>query len=541
MFRALNCVTLITTKNEVRKLIQISGLKVPLNSTEHALKELIQKRLKLKGDFSYEVVKRSLDARRKDQIQYVYNVVLDVPSEAKFLTGRFKNVTPYTKPVYEIEKFSPNKKVAVIGYGPAGIFASLCLQEAGFDVTVFERGEAIEDRDESVNHFFETTELNEESNVQFGEGGAGTFSDGKLTNRSSNVRNIKLFTELVKHGAPEDIMYVSNPHVGTDILKNVVTGIRQTYKSIGGKIQFNQKMKELIIKDNIVVGIKADQDYYFDFVILAIGHSSRDTFRTLYAQGVEITQKDFAVGFRIEHPQVDINKAQFGAEYNNPRLGAAEYKLVNQTETRGVYTFCMCPGGIVIPAQSQKDTVVVNGMSYHARSLENANSAVLVTVNDKDFGDDVFSGVEFQEKIEALAYELGGNDYKAPVQTLKGFIENVVYPLGNVKPSYPIGYKNTNLRSIYSESINKAIIESLVAFDRKLKGFGVEDAILTGVESRSSSPIRIVRDKITMESNIQNLYPIGEGCGYAGGIVSAAIDGIKAYEKIRRKVESDEE
>ncbi len=522
-------------------MLQISGLKVPLNEGEQYLEQLIRKRLKLSDDFSYEVVKRSLDARKKDNIQYVYNVILNLSSEKKYLNGKFKNVTEFKKPEYNIEKFSPNKKVAVIGYGPAGIFASLCLQEAGFDVTVFERGEAVDARDQSVNHFFKTAELNEESNVQFGEGGAGTFSDGKLTNRSNNVRNIKLFTELVKHGAPKDIMYVNNPHVGTDILKNVVKGIRETYKSLGGKIQFNQKMNSLIINKNRVIGIRADQDYYFDFVILAIGHSSRDTFRTLHDQGVNITQKDFAVGFRIEHPQVDINKAQFGQEYSNPRLGAAEYKLVAQTEGRGVYTFCMCPGGIVIPAQSKKETVVVNGMSYHARDLENANSAVLVTINSKDFGDGVFSGVEFQEQVESLAYELGGKNYYAPVQTLKGFIDNVIYPLGNVRPSYPIGYKEANLRSIYSDSINEAIIEALSVFNRKLRGFGIDDAILTGVESRSSSPIRIVREKETMESNIENLFPIGEGCGYAGGIVSAAIDGIKVYEVIRKKVEEQYE
>lgn len=520
-------------------MIQITGLKISINASDNALNDAIKKRLKLKDDFSYEVIKRSVDARKKDDILFVYNVSVDVPNEKQILKKKFKNVSLYEEPSYEIIKAKQKKKIAVIGYGPAGMLASLCMAEAGMDVTVFERGEEVDARDKSVNHFFETSELNEQSNVQFGEGGAGTFSDGKLTNRSKNVRNIKLFNELVEAGAPKDILYVNNPHVGTDILKGVVKNIREKYKSLGGKIHFNEEVKELIIEDNTVKGVITDKKYNFDYVVLAIGHSARNTFRTLYDQGVEMNQKDFAVGFRIEHPQVDINKAQFGSEYNNPRLGSAEYKLVNQTDSRGVYTFCMCPGGIVIPAQSEKDTVVVNGMSYHARDLVNANSAVLVTISKEDVGDKVFSGVEFQERIEKLAFEMGGSNYHAPVQTIKGFIENKVLPLGNVIPSYPIGYKLANLRSIYSESINEAIIESLEAFDRKLRGFGVEDAVLTGVESRSSSPVRIVRDKVTMESNIKGLYPIGEGCGYAGGIVSAAVDGIRCYESIVRCINEE--
>ncbi len=521
-------------------MIQITGLKVPINASDDELNNAIAKRLKIDDKFSYEVIKRSLDARKKDNMLFVYNVAVSLPNEADILKRKFKNVSVYEAPEYIIDEVESSKKVAVVGYGPAGMFASLCLAEAGMNVTVFERGEAVEDRDKTVNRFFDSSVLNTESNVQFGEGGAGTFSDGKLTSRSKNIRSIKLFDELVMHGAPEDILYVNNPHVGTDILKGVVKNIRNTFISYGGKINFNTKVERLIIKDNVVRGVYTDKEELFDYVILAIGHSSRDTFRQLYSQGVEISQKDFAVGFRIEHPQVAINKAQFGKEFNNPRLGSAEYKLVNQTSSRGVYTFCMCPGGIVIPAQSEEETVVVNGMSYHSRALENANSAVLVTISSKDYGEGVFAGVEFQEKVESLAYKLGGSDYKAPVQTLEGFINNKVTELGDVKPSYPLGVSLANLRGIYSKEIDEAIIESLKAFNNKLKGFGVNDAVLTGVESRSSSPIRIVRDKISMESNIKNLYPIGEGCGYAGGIVSAAVDGIKAYERIVEKVKDEE-
>lgn len=517
-------------------MIQISGLKISINAPKEALSEAVRKYLRIKGEFTFKIIKRSLDARKKDNILFVYNVVLSLINEKKLMQLKIKNVTIYNEPVYEVEKAMAVTKVAVVGYGPAGMLASLCLAESGMDVTVFERGEEVDARSKTIDTFFSEKKLNVNSNVQFGEGGAGTWSDGKLTARGKNPRSIKLFSELVEAGAPDDIMYVNNPHVGTDILRDVVKNIRKKYISLGGKIQFNTNVNNLIIKDDEVVGVNVGEDQYYDHVILAIGHSSRDTFRSLHAQGVEIMQKDFAVGFRIEHPQVSINKSQFGKEFNNARLGMAEYKLVNQSNGRGVYTFCMCPGGIVIPAQSTLNTVVVNGMSYHDRALTNANSAVLVTVTKEDLGSDVFSGVEFQEKIEALAFELGGSDYSAPVQTLKGFIDNKTYEIGTVVPSYPIGYKLADLRSVYSDEINEALIQSFKAFDRKLKGFGIDDAILTGVESRSSSPVRIVRDKYTMESNIRNLYPIGEGCGYAGGIVSAAVDGVKVSELIIAKV-----
>ncbi len=516
-------------------MIQISGIKISINAKEEALELAIKKHLRLKDDFSFKIVKRSLDARKKDNILFVYNVVLALPHEKKLMQLKIKNVTVFEEPAYGVIKCNTLEKVAVIGYGPAGMLASLCLAESGVDVTVFERGETVDERVLSVDKFFDTKELNVNSNVQFGEGGAGTFSDGKLTSRSKNVRNIKLFNELVEAGAPDDILFVNNPHVGTDILRGVVKNIRKKYTNLGGKINFNTNVKELIIKDDVAVGLVTDEELYFDHIILAIGHSSRDTFRKLYDQGVSMAQKDFAVGFRIEHPQVEINKSQYGKEFNNPRLGSAEYKLVNQSGGRGVYTFCMCPGGIVIPSQSTKDTIVVNGMSNHSRALTNANSAILVSVSSADYGSDVFSGVEFQEKIEALAFKLGGSDYSAPVQTLKGFIDDESYELGNIIPSYPIGYKLANLREVFSDEINNALIESFGKFNNRLKGFSGE-AVLTGVESRSSSPVRILRDKYTLESNIKNLYPVGEGCGYAGGIVSAAVDGIKVSEIIIDKV-----
>ena len=516
-------------------MIQISGIKISINAKEDALELAVKKHLRLKDDFSFKVIKRSLDARKKDNILFVYNVAISLPNEKKLMQLKIKNVTLFNEPTYEVEKRDTLEKVAVIGYGPAGMLASLCLAESGIDVTVFERGESVDDRVLSVDKFFDTKELDENSNVQFGEGGAGTFSDGKLTSRSKNIRNIKLFNELVEAGAPDDILFVNNPHVGTDILRGVVKNIRKKYTALGGKINFNTNVSELIIEDEVAIGLVTDEKLYFDHVILAIGHSSRDTFRTLYSQGVSMAQKDFAVGFRIEHPQVEINKSQYGKEFNNPRLGSAEYKLVNQSNGRGVYTFCMCPGGIVIPSQSTKDTVVVNGMSNHARALTNANSAVLVSVSSEDYGIDVFAGVEFQEKLEAQAFKLGGSDYSAPVQTLKGFLEDKSEELGNIIPSYPMGYKLANLREVFSDSINNALIESFGKFNNKLKGFSSE-AVLTGVESRSSSPVRILRDKYTSESNIKNLYPVGEGCGYAGGIVSAAVDGIKVSEVIISKV-----
>ncbi|XMB66758.1 NAD(P)/FAD-dependent oxidoreductase [Mycoplasmatota bacterium zrk1] len=518
-------------------MLQITGLKLSINSDERKLKKKCAKYLGINIDdiVDFVILKRSLDARKKDNIIYQFNIGLELKNETIVLKRNIKNVMVYNEHRYDIKKISTDKKVAVIGYGPAGMYSAMCLAEAGFNVDVYERGEEIEKRIKSVNDFWINRNLNTESNVQFGEGGAGTFSDGKLTSRNKNIRTTKVLDELILAGAPSEISYVHNPHIGTDKLREVVKNIRNKTRKLGASIYFNTKLENVIIENESIVGIVVNgMEKNYDYVVLAIGHSSRDTFKMLYESGVRIEQKPFAVGFRIEHPQLLINRAQYGNEYNNPRLGPAEYKLTNQANGRGVYTFCMCPGGVVVPSQSEINTVVVNGMSEYARDMPNANSAILVTIDRNDVGDDVFSGVNFQRAMERKAFLLGGKNYNAPVQRVVDFINNKkTEKIGDINPSYKIGTTFANLREIYSDEINKVIVDSLEFFNKRVKSFSLDDAILTGVETRSSSPIRIVRDvKSLMSVNILNLYPCGEGCGYAGGIVSAAVDGIKISEKI---------
>jgi len=466
--------------------------------------------------FSYKIIKKSLDARKKPH--YVYTIALDCSLEGD-----------YIEPSFELPKLNTSKRVAVIGYGPAGIFASLYLNRAGFDVTVFEQGECIEDRKKSVDKFIKTGKLNKTSNIQFGEGGAGTFSDGKLTSRSKNILGYEVLKTLVKYGANEEILYISNPHLGTDNIQRIVTSIRQDSINNGVNINFRSLLSNIEINDNIEITVNENM-YEFDYLVLAIGHSSRSTFRMLEGK-LQMESKPFAVGFRIEHKQDFINKAQYG-EYN---LGAAEYKLTHKSSDRGIYSFCMCPGGVVVPAQTEEDTIVVNGMSYYSRDLENSNSAIVASIGPKDYGNDLFSGMEFQEKIEKVAYSLTGS-YRAPVQMTKDFINGVKSTeIGSIKPTYPLGYELCDLSKIYPDYINDSIVEALKSFDRKIKMFSTGESILTGVETRTSSPIRITRNKDTFETSIENIYAIGEGSGYAGGIVSSAIDGIRIAERIVMK------
>ena len=373
--------------------------------------------------------------------------------------------------------------------------------------------------------------MNEESNVQFGEGGAGTFSDGKLTCRSKDPLIREVLDVFVEHGAPEEIKILQKPHIGTDILKEVIKSIRGEIISLGGEVQFNTKMTDIIIEDGRVKGIVTDKgELKTDSVFLALGHSSRETFRMLHQKGIAMESKPFAVGFRIEHPQTLINKAQYGDQYENPILPQAEYQLTYRTKKgRGVYTFCMCPGGRVISACSEEHRLCVNGMSYHGRNLENANSAIITNINEEDYGKGILSGMEFQERIEEKAFNMGEN-YYAPVQLVGDYINNRVSTgFKRVFPTYKPGTVFKNLNEIYSEEINEAIKEAIINLDKKLEGFSLEDAILTGVETRTSSPVRILRDKESFQSiSTKGLYPTGEGAGYAGGIMSSAVDGIKA-------------
>lgn len=522
-------------------MLKISQLRLRI-SKDLDLKIYISRKLKIPAEdiLDYTILKRSIDARKKEDILFVYDLLVKVKGEKAVLSKKLPNVVKHVfdnaKDQNDSVNYDQDKKIAIIGFGPAGMFSALKFARSGVNVTVFERGESIDERVKTVEKFTTKRILNTESNIQFGEGGAGTFSDGKLTARKKDVRGKWLFNEFVKAGAPEEILYVHNPHIGTDKLVDVVKNIREEIIALGSTVNFNSKVTNIEpYQDGINLTVNNETNY-FDYVVLAIGHSSRDTIEMLYNNKCEIVQKPFAVGFRIEHKQVFINKAQFGNNFDNPRLGSAEYKLTHQVKDgKGVYTFCMCPGGLVVPASSEEGMLVVNGMSEYSRDKINANSALLVTVNGEDFGSDhPLAGIEFQRSLERKAFELGGSNYSAPIQTVGDFIDNkTTKKLGRVNPSYSVGVEFANMRSIFSEEINSALIEAFPRMGRRLQGFNAKDALLTGIESRSSSPVRILRDKESFQStNFKKLFPAGEGAGYAGGIVSAAIDGIRITETI---------
>ncbi|AIO18494.1 tRNA 5-methylaminomethyl-2-thiouridine biosynthesis bifunctional protein MnmC [Candidatus Izimaplasma bacterium HR1] len=523
-------------------MLLVNQVKVEISDNIEDFKPLLSKllRVSIEDVLDYRIERRSVDARKKDMIFFVYTLSVKVKGEKRILSKNIPNVSKQVFKHSDVDytklNYAKDKKVAVIGFGPAGMFSALKFAQAGVNVTVFERGEEVDKRIKTIEEFSTSQILNTESNIQFGEGGAGTFSDGKLTNRKKDPLGKWLFSELVKAGAPEEILYVHNPHIGTDRLVEVVKNIRKEIIELGSTIKFNSKVSNILPhKKGLNITIGEDVEY-FDYVILAIGHSSRDTIEMLYNNKCNIVQKPFAVGFRIEHKQEMINKAQFGPNHNHPKLGSAEYKLTHQTKDgKGVYTFCMCPGGLVVPASSEEGMVVTNGMSEYSRDKVNGNSALLITVDEKDFeSSHPLAGIKFQRNLERKAFELGGSNYKAPIQTVGDFINNkTTTELGSVLPSYSIGYNFSNLRNVFTEKINDAFIEAFEKMGNKLKGFNSDDALLTGVESRSSSPVRIVRDKESFESlSTKGLYPVGEGAGYAGGIVSAAIDGIRVTHKI---------
>lgn len=499
-------------------------------------KELIPGKIKKKIGARVEdpVIRReSIDARDKKDIRLVYTV--DFTCDKKLKLDKAPDLNyQYPEPGKDPMKCRP----VIAGFGPCGIFAALILAEMGYRPLVLERGRAMEQRVQDVETFWKTGELDESSNVQFGEGGAGTFSDGKLTTRIKDIRCRKVLTEFVNFGAPDEILYSNKPHVGTDILKSVVKNIREEIKRLGGTVKFDSKVTQINIEGSKIKSVIVNDEEMIEtnIVVLAIGHSARDTYEMLHENGIKINQKPFAIGARIEHPQILINESQYKEFYNHPRLGAADYKLIEHTSNgRTAYTFCMCPGGTVIASASEEGEVVTNGMSEHARDKENANSAFLVNVKPSDFGSDhPLAGVEFQRKYERLAFELGGGNYNAPVQLVGDFLQDkVTTELGKVKPSYKPGYKFADLRECLPDFVCETMKEALPKLDNKLKGFAMHDAVLTGVETRSSAPIRIVRDEETLESvSLEKLYPCGEGAGYAGGIVTAAVDGIKCAEKI---------
>ena len=526
-------------------MIRVRDLKLLVGESEDLLIKKACKKIGCspKDINEIKIFRRSLDARKKSSIFYNYTIDLSVKNEEHFLKkAKDKSVSKADEYKYEYitGPFDYSKRPVVVGFGPAGIFVSLLLAQMGFKPIVFERGADVDKRTSDIENFFSTGKLNTKSNVQFGEGGAGTFSDGKLTTRIKSPVCRKIMEEFVEAGAPEEILYVHNPHIGTDLLKGVIKNIREKIISLGGEIHFNSAVTDILINKGEVEGviINGDKTYKCSDVILALGHSARDTFELLLNKNVLLEAKPFAVGARIEHKQKMIDVSQYGDEKYAESLGAAEYKITYTTKKgRGVYTFCMCPGGHVVAAASEENMVAVNGMSYHARDGENSNSALLVQVNPEDYGlESPLSGMYFQRELERKAFIAGGGGYKAPCQKVGDFIEGKEsVSQGSVKSTYRPDVKMGSIENVLPDFITDAMKEAIPEMAKKVKGFDSDDAILTAVESRSSSPVRIIRSENGESINTKGLYPCGEGAGYAGGIMSAAVDGVYIAEKIALK------
>lgn len=484
---------------------------------------------------NYSIYKKSVDARNKDDIFYNFTIDIDVSDENKY-----KKVKKVLEERFQKLEVLNNRKSSlrpiVVGAGPAGLFCALILVNNGLKPIIIERGKRVEDRKKDIDDFIEKGKLNTDSNIQFGEGGAGTFSDGKLTTGINDPLCRVVLEEFVRFGAPEQIRYVNKPHIGTDNLVKVVANIRNYIIEKGGEFLFNEKVIDFEFESGNVKKVVTNQrNIETDTVVLAIGHSARDTFETLYNKNIQMEKKNFSVGVRIEHKQEMINQSQYGNK-SKLKLPVAEYKLAyhNKETGRSCYSFCMCPGGYVMASSSEEETIVTNGMSKFARDGENANSAILVNVTPNDFkGESPLEGLYFQKELEHKAFILGGRNYFAPIQTVKDFLDNKkTEQLGEIKPTYMPGVTMSNLNDILPDFVAITLKEGIEYFDTKIKGFASDNAILTGVETRSSSPVRIVRNESLMSCSVKGLYPCGEGPGYAGGIMSAAVDGIRCAIKI---------
>lgn len=516
-------------------MIRLKDIKIRENLTEEEVfqKAILKNKIKQEEVIKWYIYKKSIDARKKEDIYYNYTLDLELKDKKK--EKKYEQVEEYKFPEIKVTRKSEYQPV-IIGAGPAGLFAGLILVDNGIKPIILERGKQVEERIKDVEEFIKNKKFNISSNIQFGEGGAGTFSDGKLnTGNSSGVYSKKVLEEFVRFGAPTEILYTAKPHIGTDNLRNIVKNIREYIISKGGQVLFNEQVTDFEIEDSKIKAVRCSKKIETDSVILAIGHSARDTFKRLYELGIEIQPKNFAVGVRIEHLQEDINKAQFGTG-TKLKLPSADYKLVYHAQNgRTCYTFCMCPGGQVMASSSEENSIVTNGMSNFARDGKNANSAVLVNITVDDYYKNTpLDGMYFQEDLERKAFALGGSNYNAPVQKVGDFLENKkTEEFGKVQPTYMPGVTGANLNEILPEFVSETLKEGIVALDKKLHGFADKDAILTGVETRSSSPVQITRDKESLNSiNVQGLYPCGEGAGYAGGIMTAAIDGIKCAIKV---------
>ena len=516
-------------------MIRVRNIKVSIDSNKD-LKVILEKKLNTKIN-NYKIVKRSLDARK--EIMYVYTFDIDINNEEDYLSKNnnpdiFK--TPQEDYIFEVTGTNPvTSRPIIVGTGPAGLFLGYMLSINGYKPILIERGEKIEDRVKTVEKFWKTNELNTESNVQFGEGGAGTFSDGKLNTlvKDKLFRMKKVFEIFVENGAPEEIMYDYKPHIGTDVLRTVVTNIRNKIINNGGEFRYNTKLTDIIIEDNKVkkIVVNDKEEIETDYLFLALGHSARDTFEMLNEKNISMKSKPFAVGLRIEHRQEDINKSLYKDNYN--KLGPASYKLTyNTKDGRGVYSFCMCPGGYVVNASSEKNKLAINGMSNYKRDSEVANSALVVSVTPKDYGEDLFDGVRFQRELETKAYELGNGNI--PVQKYIDFVNNKETSNFEFMPLTKGSYKSANLNNLLPSFIIDSIKEAMPSFKKQISCFDKDDSLLLGIESRTSSPITIIRDELG-ESNIKGIYPVGEGAGYSGGITTSAMDGLKQAENFVKK------
>ena len=534
-------------------MLRLTEVKLPLDHPEAEIAIAIFKKLQIAPEelIRYSIFKRSFDARKRSEISLVY--ILDVEtSQEKELLQRFRKdphvmVTPDTS--YRLVAQAPSDlgiRPIVIGTGPCGMFAGLMLAQMGFRPILLERGKAVRDRTVDTFAFWKKKDtLNPESNAQFGEGGAGTFSDGKLYSqvRDSKHHGRKVLEELVESGASPEILYINKPHIGTFKLVGIVQSLRARIEALGGEIRFQSRVEDILIEAGQVRGVTlaSGEQIRSDHVVLAVGHSARDTFQMLFDRGVYIEAKPFSIGFRIEHPQTLIDRCRFGEQAGHRLLGAADYKLVHHCQNgRSVYSFCMCPGGLVVAAASEPGRVVTNGMSQYSRNERNANSAIVVGITPEDYPGDALAGIALQRRLEEGAFALGGGTYEAPGQLVGDFLaDRPSKAFGTVSPSYTPGVHLGDLSQSLPDYAIAAIREALPAFDKQIKGFAMDDAVLTGVETRTSSPIRIKRNEEYQSLNTKGLYPAGEGAGYAGGILSAGIDGIKVAEAVALNILRD--
>ncbi|MFL7047006.1 NAD(P)/FAD-dependent oxidoreductase [Vibrio cyclitrophicus] len=527
-------------------MIRLTEIKLPLDHEESAIQDAIEAKLGINAGqvLSFNIFKRGYDARKKSKILLIYTLDVLVENEAELLEQFISD--PHVKVTPDMEyKFvakaveNQTERPVVIGFGPCGLFAGLVLAQMGFNPIIVERGKEVRERTKDTFGFWRKRTLNTESNVQFGEGGAGTFSDGKLYSQVKDPKHYgrKVIEEFVAAGAPEEILYVSKPHIGTFKLVTMIEKMRASIIELGGEIRFSTRVDDVHMEDGQITGLTLSngEEIKSRHVVLAVGHSARDTFEMLHERGVYMEAKPFSVGFRIEHKQSMIDEARFGKNAGNPILGAADYKLVHHCKNgRTVYSFCMCPGGTVVAATSEEGRVVTNGMSQYSRAERNANSAIVVGIDpERDYPGDALAGIRLQRELESGAYVLGGENYDAPAQKIGDFLKGRdPSAIGEVQPSFTPGIHLTDISKALPDFAIEAIREAIPAFEKKIKGFSTPDGLLTGVETRTSSPVCIKRGKDFQSINLRGFFPAGEGAGYAGGILSAGIDGIKAAEAL---------